>query len=186
MHQRPSRCWTCANVSAATSDRRSPQPRRTARMARSRRPLTVVMSGAFRSACACRSDSQLPDADAGRFRALHARDSGRQFRREQAVVRRLGGQLADRRHPDDDRRRAKLAVFQRYPPRAHGGLGEAGPRRLLEPGQELVQRHVIHAFRNRRGDAVEHQRLQFLPSARSFPLQSNRSFWVLLMGIIGS
>ena len=30
MHQRPSRCCTCPNVSAATSDRRRPQPGRTA------------------------------------------------------------------------------------------------------------------------------------------------------------
>jgi hypothetical protein len=35
MHQRPSRCWTWAMVSAATSDRRSPQPSSTAMTARS-------------------------------------------------------------------------------------------------------------------------------------------------------
>ena len=34
MHQRPSRCWTWAMVSAATSDRRSPQPSSTAMTAR--------------------------------------------------------------------------------------------------------------------------------------------------------
>ena len=31
MHQRPSRCWTWPTVSAATSDRRSPQPRSTSK-----------------------------------------------------------------------------------------------------------------------------------------------------------
>ena len=60
MHQRPSRCWTCANVSAATSEGRNPQPSRTARMARSRRPLTVEMSGVLSSVCAWRCDSQFP------------------------------------------------------------------------------------------------------------------------------
>ena len=49
MHHRPSRCWRCVNVRLAASDRRSPQPRRTAKMARSRSPFSVVMSGAFRS-----------------------------------------------------------------------------------------------------------------------------------------
>jgi hypothetical protein len=48
-----------AAASAATSDRRSPQPRSTA-MARSRSPFRVLTSGAFRSACACRRDSQFP------------------------------------------------------------------------------------------------------------------------------
>ena len=61
MHQRSSRCWTCANVSDATSDRRSPQPRRTARMARSRKPLDRRdIRRVDESAWACRSDSQLP------------------------------------------------------------------------------------------------------------------------------
>src|ERR1022692_425021 len=60
MHHRPSRCWMWLIVSAATSDRRKAQPRSTAMMARSRRPLVVVMSGAFRSACACFNDSQFP------------------------------------------------------------------------------------------------------------------------------
>src|ERR1035437_1271453 len=60
MHHRPSRCWTWGTVSAATSDRRSPQPRSTARIARSRRPLVAVASGAFNSVCACRTVSQFP------------------------------------------------------------------------------------------------------------------------------
>src|ERR1035438_2676486 len=51
-----------AIVSAATSDRRRAQPRSTAMIARSRRPLSVEISGAFRSVCACLSDSQLPAA----------------------------------------------------------------------------------------------------------------------------
>src|ERR1035438_4129982 len=66
MHQRPSRCWMCSIVNAATSERRSPHPRSTARMARSRSPLVVVMSGAFRSICACRTESQFP-----RLTAVH-------------------------------------------------------------------------------------------------------------------
>ncbi len=49
---------TCAIVSAATSDRRNPQPSSTAMMARSRNPLSFVLSGVFSSACACFWDSQ--------------------------------------------------------------------------------------------------------------------------------
>jgi hypothetical protein len=47
-----------------------------------------------------------------------------------------------------------------------------GSRRLLEPSHELVQRHVVHAFRNRGRDAVQHQRLQFLPPRN--PLNCNQ------------
>ena len=41
-------------MSAATSERRKPQPRSTAKIARSRSPRNVAMSGAPRRACACR------------------------------------------------------------------------------------------------------------------------------------
>jgi hypothetical protein len=54
------RVVACVNVSAATSERRKPQPRRTARMARSRSPRSVEISGALSNACACFCDSQLP------------------------------------------------------------------------------------------------------------------------------
>jgi hypothetical protein len=57
-------------------------------IARSRKPWLVVMSGAFRSACACRRVSQFAGPDADRLRALHARDAGGPFRRQQPVVRR--------------------------------------------------------------------------------------------------
>jgi len=60
MHQRLSLCWMCLSVSAAASDRRKPQPSRTASMARSRSPFFVEISGAFRSVWACRSDNQFP------------------------------------------------------------------------------------------------------------------------------
>ena len=53
------------------------------------------MSGALSSACACRSDSQFPTRMPVGFRALHASDPGRQLRREQPVVGRLDGQLAN-------------------------------------------------------------------------------------------
>ena len=139
MHHRPSRCWMCPIVSAATSDRRSPQPSSTAMMARSRSPFVVVMSGAFRSACACFSDSQFPSAHAHRLRALHAGDAGGQFRRQQPVVGRLDRQFPDGGDPDVDGDGAEAAGLQGDAPRAHGRLREAGPRLLAVPGEELVQ-----------------------------------------------
>src|ERR1019366_8925590 len=60
MHHRPSRCCTCAMVSAATSDRRRAHPDITTMMARSRSPFVVVISGAFSSAWACLRESQFP------------------------------------------------------------------------------------------------------------------------------
>src|SRR5439155_25393422 len=46
---------------------------------------------------------------------------------------------------------------------ASAASGEARSRRLLEPVVKFLQRHVVHPFRNRRRDAVEHERLQLLP-----------------------
>ena len=111
MHQRPSRCWIWAKFNAAASDRRSPQLRRTAMIARSRSPSVVVVSGALSKAWACRSDSQFPVADALRFRALHPSDAGGQFGRQQAIVCGFGGKLANGRHADDYRRGSELAVL---------------------------------------------------------------------------
>jgi hypothetical protein len=48
------------DVARLTDDRRSPQPKRTAGMARSRRPFFVRGSGVFKSVCACKSGSQFP------------------------------------------------------------------------------------------------------------------------------
>jgi hypothetical protein len=53
-------------------------------------------------------------AYSGHLGALHAGDPGRQFGRQQAVVGCLGGQLTDRRHPHNDRRRPEAARFQGY------------------------------------------------------------------------
>ena len=60
MHHRLSRCWMCLSVRTATSDRRRPQPRRTASIARSRSPSLVVTSGGFSSFWACWTESQFP------------------------------------------------------------------------------------------------------------------------------
>ena len=68
-------------VRAATSERRSPQPRSTARIARSRRPLAVVASGVFNSVCACRTDSQLPKRTPLGCDPLNPRDPAGQFGR---------------------------------------------------------------------------------------------------------
>jgi len=63
--QRPS-------VSAATAHRRSVQPSSTARMARSRGPCVVAISGLFGSACACRMVGHPADLTPNAF-ALFAR-----------------------------------------------------------------------------------------------------------------
>ena len=137
-------------------------------MARSRRPLSVVMSGAFKSVWACRAESQLPirmPTDFALFtRLMPAASSGAS--RPLSAASAASFRIADILIMMEAR--PEPAGFQGYPPRANGGLGEAGPGRLLEPGQELVQRHVVHAFRDRRGDAVEHERLQFLPPFELF------------------
>jgi hypothetical protein len=65
-------------------------------IARSRSPLVVVISGAFKSACACLSDSQFPSPDLNGLRALHAGDPGGQFRCQPPVVGCLHSQLSDR------------------------------------------------------------------------------------------
>ena len=77
MHQRPSRCWVCANVSAATSDRRRPQRTSTAIMAR---VAHTAKCGNVGSVFAWRADSQLPVRTPTHFalftRAMPAASSG--------------------------------------------------------------------------------------------------------------
>ena len=166
MHQRPSRCWMCSNVSAATSDRRSPQPSRTARIARSRSPFFVVTSGVFSSVWACWTDSQFPTRTPLDLHALDARDAGGQFRRQQPVVGGLDRQLADRRDPHVDGNGAEPAGLECHAPGAHGRLGEAGPRLLAVPREEFVQAEIVDPLRDRGGDAVQDQRLQPAPICR--------------------
>jgi len=163
MHQRPSRCSTCKNESAATSDRRSPQPRRTAMMARFRSPFTVVVSGALRSACACRSESQFPTRIPTDFalstRAMPAANSGASSPLSAASAASLRT-AGIRMMMDDD-----------PSPRASSDTRQALTVALVNPGRgscrypsdEFVQRHVVHPARNRRGHAFEHERLQPLP-----------------------
>jgi hypothetical protein len=88
-----------------------------------------------------------------------------QLGRQEPVVGRLRRQLriADILTADIlimDRGGARPVIFQGYAPWANGGLGEAGPWRLLEPAR--------NSLRNRLGYAVEHQRLQFLPGFEFF------------------
>src|ERR1039458_4375540 len=166
MHHRPSRCCTCAMVSAATSDRRRAHPRSTAMMARSRSPFVVVISGAFSSAWACLRESQFPARTPMDLALFTTLDSGGQFRRQQAVVGRLHRQLPDRRHADNDAGRTQAAFLQGYAPGAHGGLGEAGPRLLGVPAEELVQGHVVHPLRDRRRNRIEHKALHPPPLVR--------------------
>jgi hypothetical protein len=79
--------------------------------------------------------------------------------RKLAVEATDNGLLADRRHADDDARRPQAAFLQGYAPRAHGGFGEARPRFLGIPAEELVQGHVVDPFRDRRRNRIEHEAL---------------------------
>jgi len=127
-------------------------------MARSRKPRRFEMSGVLSSVWACFCDSQLPTRMPVVF-MLFTRLILRQFRREQAIIRGLGSQFADRRHSNDDGRGPKAAFFERYPPRAYGRLGRPAERTLPESRHELVQGHFVHPFCNGRGDAIEDERL---------------------------
>ena len=98
---------------------------------------------------------------------FHARDAVGQFRRQQAVVGCFHRQLAHCGDPHVDRHGAEPAGLQRNTPGAHRRLGETGPGFLDgQPGEKLVKPEVVHAARDRRRDAVQHQRLQLLPLVR--------------------
>ena len=133
MHQRLSRCWMCFNVSAATSDRRSPQPSSTASIARSRSPFLVVTSGASSNFWVCWTESQFPTRtpfDLAPFtRVIPAASSGAGS---------LDGQLADGGDPHVNADRPQPAGLQGDAPSAHGGLDRAGPGLQFVPGKELV------------------------------------------------
>jgi hypothetical protein len=64
-------------------------------------------------------------------------------------------------------------------------LVKPGRRRLAKPVEELVEPEVVDPPSNRRGDAIEHKRLEFLPLVR---LWNNNQVSHLspIMGNIGS
>src|SRR5580700_128071 len=96
------------------------------------------MSGAFRSAWACLSTSQLPACQTDGLGALHALDAHGQLGRQQplSVASTASLRIAGVPTMMDDAsplRRKKL-----YSPGVHGGLGEAVPQLLAVP---LIRRH---------------------------------------------
>ena len=147
-----------------TSDRRSPQPRRTARMVRSRRPLTVVISGALRSVCACFSDSQLPMRMPTDFalltRAIPAASSG--------VSSPISAASADNLRIAD----ILMMIDDEPSPRASRDTRHALTVALVKPGRGACWNHARNSssamlytrFVIGERDAIEHERLQFLPS----------------------
>src|ERR1035441_1903428 len=162
-HQRLSRCRMCFSVSAATSDRRSPQPRRMASIARSRSPFLVDTSGVFRSFCACWTDNQFPTrtptdlapftraASSGASSPLSAASTAN-FRT--AVMRTL--METDPRPRASNATRQALTVALVKPGRAPS-----------VPGEELVQPQVVSPFGDRRGNAIQDQGFQSAPVRRS-------------------
>jgi len=118
MHQRPSRCWTCETSSAANFGSPEPAAEKNGKDgAISRSPRTVVMSGRTQQGLRLFLREPIADANPCRLYTLHAADPLGQFRCEQSVVRRLASELADRRHSNNDGRRAQSALFERYAPR---------------------------------------------------------------------
>jgi hypothetical protein len=123
-------------------------------MARSRSPAIVVKSGALSSACACRWDNQFPTrmpVDFALFtRLIPCANSGASSPLSAASAASL--RIADilimmeddpsRRSSNDTRQALTVALVK------------PGRGILLEPVHELVQCHIVHAFRNRRRDAV--------------------------------
>jgi hypothetical protein len=104
MDHRPSRCWSCAKVSAATSERRRPHPRRTARMARSRRPLIEYPARSVgiapAAATTCSRHGCLSTSRSSRERCR------RPTRVQSARCRPPRPRACGYRHPNDSRRRA--------------------------------------------------------------------------------
>ena len=101
-------------------------------MARSRSPFVVVMSGAFRSAWACFSDSQFPvrtPIDLALFtRAMPAASSGASSPLSAASTASFRTAVIRTLMETD----AQPAGLQGNAPGAHGRLGEAGPRLLAD------------------------------------------------------
>src|SRR5580658_5250734 len=131
-------------------------------MARSRSPRSVVISGALNRACACRSDSQLPTRTPCVFalftRLMPAASSGasRPLSAASAASLRIADILI--MMEDDPRRRSS------------SDTRHALTVALVKPGRGACWNHAINSFsamlytfRNRRGDAVEDEHLQFLP-----------------------
>jgi hypothetical protein len=99
--------------------------------------LQRVVSGALRRACACRRDSQFPVRMPCVFalltRLMPAANSGTSSPLSAASAASL--RIADILIMMDEDPRPRASSVTRQ---ANGGLGEAGPRGLLEPTEELI------------------------------------------------
>ena len=190
MHQRPSRCCMCAMVSAATSDRLKPQPSSTAMMARSRTPFVVVMSGAFRSACACFSDSQFPKRTpleaTPLTRVIPLASSGASSPLSPASTASFRTAVIRTLMETEPRPRASRATREA----ATVAFVKPGQGLLPVPRDEFVQPEIVDPFGDRGGHGIEDQGLQPVPMCRpvrqyqivhvqSFVASESARYWAL-------
>jgi hypothetical protein len=82
-----------------------------------------------------------------------------------AVVGCFDCQLPYSRDPHVDRNNPQGGRFEGYAPSGDGSLGEARPRLLGVQGKKLIQAEVLNPLRDRRGDRIEDQNLQPMPTA---------------------
>ena len=135
-------------------------------MARSRRPFIVVVSGAFRSACACRNDNQFPvrtPIDFALFtRAMPAAGSGASSPLSAAST--ASFRTADIRTLIEDEPSPRASRATRHALTV--ALVKPGRGSWLNQAKNSSSAQIVNALGDRRGDAVQHQRLQAAPLVR--------------------
>jgi hypothetical protein len=143
-------------------------------MARSRRPFTVVMSGALRRLCAWRTDSQLPMRMPTDFalltRAIPAASSGASRPLSAASAASL--RIADIRIMIDDEPSLRSSRDTRQALTV--ALVKPGCGACWNPGQELLQRHQVqHRFIERELHLLEHAKVPFTAIERDSSIEQD-------------
>ena len=156
--QRPSRCCKSSTSIRSSSARRSPQPSRRARIARSRSPVRVAGRRGVEEIVGLFLHQPVPCPVAALLDARHALDRRGHGGVEQLIVGHLPGELADRREPEVDRRGGKALGQERRPVLLDQGLGERRPcPRDPDPAKEGRQPRLIGTPGVDGGDAIEDQ-----------------------------
>jgi hypothetical protein len=95
MHQRPSRCWICANVRRRHLGSSEPAAEEDGQDGAIAQPLHRRDIRRAEERLSLSQREPIPDPDTHRFRALYASDAGRQFWCEQPIVGRLDREFAN-------------------------------------------------------------------------------------------
>ncbi len=138
MAQCSSRCCKCVKSRSANSRRRSPQPSNTARIARSRFPLSVFRVWRLPEATGFLGREPVPKPHTQLLGTFHTPDTGGEFGTEQASVCGLVGESSYRSKSSIDRSRREMPILQKDAVTGNDNLVERQSRLGAVPPNKFI------------------------------------------------